>query len=198
MSETNTDSFFVTGKSLKTDINDLSMRLFMNKANYNKYIEKTDPKEHEHREEYLGKLSRLRARIMDITLQKIQLPDKQHTTDLDSAFEHYMRACIKHFDMQEIENKNIFNHENDVDNEDDNTLFTNTGEILGLEKFYKENDHDNYDNDDDDDDCVYDLHLPPMINNYNGPLLQSFWGKPILKKTLNRNPKKYFEKKEEK
>ena len=43
---------------------------------------------------------------------------------------------------------------------------------------------------DDDDDMVNDIHLPPMINNFTLPIMQSFWGKPVNKAPLTQNEKK--------
>jgi hypothetical protein len=184
MTDSKTESLIVTGKSIN-DLDDISMRLFMNKSNYNKYIEKTNPKEHEDRENYIYKLNKYMNQIMDITTEKIENHLLQHTTDLDNAFEKYMRTCIKHFEMKEIENKNSYNR-----NEDEDSLFVNMDENTGCTKSRNDNDID------EEDDGVYDLHLPPMINNFTEPFVQSFWGKPIKKTNGSHNPKKFFSKKE--
>jgi hypothetical protein len=181
MTDTKTESLIVTGKSIN-ELDDISMRLFMNKSNYNKYIEKTNPKEHEERKNYIYKLNKYMNQIIDITNEKIENHLLQHTADLDNAFENYMRTCIDHFEMKEIENQNSYNRNEDID-----SLFVNMDEKTVCTKY-----NNNYE----EDDGVYNLHLPPMINNFAEPLVQSFWGKSIKKANVSQNPKKYFSKKE--
>lgn len=169
------------------DLDDMTMRLFMNKTNYNRYIEKTDPKEHEERKKYQEKLKKYEGKIIELTKQKLYQPTLQITTNIDTVFEQFMRTCINHFEMKEIENKNKYN---DNDNEDDDDgLFVNMDS--------DNNDNDNLDNKDSDNDSDnFDVHLPLMVDNFSQPIMKSFWGKSIQKNKIpsNTNAHKFFSK----
>ena len=128
---------------------------------------------------YIKKLTKYRSKIIDLTVLKSQEHNLHHTTDLDNAFEQYMRTSIKYLEMKEIENNNKYNHTSD-----DDSLFVNMDNAVGLDKT------SDYYCDDDDDDMVNDIHLPPMINNFTLPIMQSFWGKPVNKAPLTQNEKK--------
>jgi hypothetical protein len=83
----------------------------MNKTTYQKYIEKTDPKKFEENRTYKEKVGLYRSRILEITKEYLENPDKQVSLDMNHAFYEYSQSCIRHFE------------DLDVNAIDDNTLF---------------------------------------------------------------------------
>lgn len=93
------------------DIDKLTLELLMNKTTYQKYIEKTDPKKFEENRSYKEKVELYSSRILEITKEYLENPDKQISLDMNHAFYEYSQSCIRHFE------------DVDVNELDDNTLF---------------------------------------------------------------------------
>jgi len=97
------------------------MELMMNKSHYNKYLAKNDPDRHVQYQERMRKINKHKAAIITLTHEllddstKTGVPEK-HTHDVNTAFDDYLKACIKYFEMRELEND---------DAADPDTLFTN-------------------------------------------------------------------------
>jgi len=93
------------------DIDKLTLELLMNKTTYQKYVEKTDPKKFEENKTYKEKVELYKSRILEITKEYLENPDKQVSLDMNHAFYEYSQSCIRHFE------------DIDVNAIDDDTLF---------------------------------------------------------------------------
>jgi hypothetical protein len=87
-----------------TTIDKLTLEIMGNKTKYKKYLSKTDPDKYQEIQEYTMKLKQYETDISLIINDYIHSPNKQITTDLDEAFEHFAKSCIKYLEMKEFEN----------------------------------------------------------------------------------------------
>lgn len=94
-------------KKEMTDLEKLSMSLFMNKKTYNKYINKNDEETIKRNEE----MEKYREEIIDLTNKKLRDMDYQITTEIDDIFNSYIKALTRHFELKEVEETNKYNIE---------------------------------------------------------------------------------------
>jgi len=111
-------------------IDKVTLELLMNKNHYNRYISQTDPKKHQEYQDHLAKIRKYRTTIMEMTDEFLDNPDKQVTTEVNEAFDLYVRTLIRHFECKKMENSEkdedmLFNN---VDNE--------TEEIVASKSFW--------------------------------------------------------------
>jgi hypothetical protein len=93
------------------NIDKLTLELLMNKTTYQKYVEKTDPKKFEENRSYKEKVKIYKSRILEITKEYLENPDKQVSLDMNHAFYEYSQSCIRHFedrDVNELDDDNLF------------------------------------------------------------------------------------------
>ena len=116
-----------TDESVKPVNNDfvdkVTLELLMNKNHYNRYLSQTDPKKHQEHLNHLEKIRKYRSKIMNTTTEFLNNPDHQITTEVNEAFDHYVRTLIRHYECKEKE----FPEES---NQDEDTLFGNMEEPL--------------------------------------------------------------------
>jgi len=79
-----------------SNIDQLTLELFMNKKNYKKYIEKTDPRKHAEIQSHHLDLQRYRGSIISMTDDLLENPNLQITTEIGDIFEAYTKAIIRH------------------------------------------------------------------------------------------------------
>jgi len=94
-------------KKEMTDLEKLSMSLFMNKKTYNKYINKNDEEIVKKKED----IEKYREEIVDLTNIKLRDIDYQITTEIDDIFNSYVKALIRHLELKEVEETNKYNIE---------------------------------------------------------------------------------------
>ena len=92
-----------TTKSM--DLDKLTLELLMNKTNYKKYIEKTDPKKFDERQTFLARVRKYRARILALTEDYLENPDIQITLDMNQAFDDYVKSAIRHIEDEDIQSR---------------------------------------------------------------------------------------------
>jgi len=102
-------------------VDKITLELLMNKNHYNRYISKTDPKRHEEYVEHMEKVKKYTEHILNTTRDFLDDPNHQVTTEVNEAYENYVRTLICHFDYKRMENLN----ENHNDDNDDDVLFGN-------------------------------------------------------------------------
>ena len=107
-------------------IDKLTLELLINKNQYNKYLSQTNPEKYKQHREHLDKVSKYRGKIMAMFSQLIENPEKQITTKINESFDHFVRTCINHFEMKELDYQT--SHEKEVEDEDD-TMFGNCESI---------------------------------------------------------------------
>ena len=119
-------------KSTNQHIDKLTLEFLINKTQYNKYLAKSDPKMYEENMTHCYKINKYKDKIVEITNNYCNNPNRQITTNLDDAFNDYVRSCIQYFEMKELENidDSSSNHADEdtlfmnIDEKDDNTNHT--------------------------------------------------------------------------
>tara|TARA_E500000178_G_C16840652_1_gene670390 strand:+ start:64 stop:519 length:456 start_codon:yes stop_codon:yes gene_type:complete len=96
---------------LSNDVDQMTMELLMNKNSKHKYKSKTNPENKLMYIDHNNELLKYKTQILEITEQKINDSHTQINGDLDTIFDAYVLACIRHFKQKEIERSNLFNEE---------------------------------------------------------------------------------------
>jgi hypothetical protein len=103
-------------------IDKLTLELLMNKSHYKRYIANTDPTKHAEMVKHNALITKYKYKIMNITNDMLSDPSKQITTNVNEAFNGYVKTLIQYFQMKELENTS-----NERSDEDD-VLFGNMDE----------------------------------------------------------------------
>lgn len=85
-------------------IDKLTLELLINKSQYKKYVQKTDPAKYSENQVYLGKIDKYRYKIEQLCSTLLENPEQQITTDIDRDFAHFMKTLIQYFELKEMEN----------------------------------------------------------------------------------------------
>jgi hypothetical protein len=85
------------------NIDKLTLELLMNKTNYNKYMEKTNPEKHKEQREFHQKIKKFGPRIQHLTRKFLENPDFQINLEMDDMLEGYARTFIKYLEMKDLE-----------------------------------------------------------------------------------------------
>jgi hypothetical protein len=93
----------------RSDIDQMTLSLLMNKHSYNKIFSKQDPDKNHELKEYREKVEKFRHQIIEITKDKLADPELQITNTIDDVFEGYVKAIIQHLEQKETEQANKFN-----------------------------------------------------------------------------------------
>ncbi len=96
---------------LSNDVDQMTMELLMNKNSKHKYKSKINPENKLMYIDQNNELMKYKSQILEITEQKINNSHTQINGDLDTIFDAYALACIRHFKQKEIEKSNLFNEE---------------------------------------------------------------------------------------
>lgn len=106
----------ITPSYKSAEINKLTLELFMNKGQYQKYLGKTDPKKYEEHKQYLSNVNKYKSSILQITEELLEDSKKQITTEVNEIFEIYTKTLIDHLQQKEYEYADDDNNSNN--NED--------------------------------------------------------------------------------
>ena len=93
------------GNTSNEAIDKLTLELFMNKSKYNKYIQKTDPRAYEEKQQYVTNLNRHRHAILELTRTLLDDPDTMITTDVNAGFQDYSKTLISYLEMKTMESQ---------------------------------------------------------------------------------------------
>jgi hypothetical protein len=104
-------------------VDKVTLELLMNKNHYNRYLSQNDPKKHQEYLEHLAKVNKYRDRIVSTTKDFLDNTNHQITTEINEAFDYYLRTLIRHFECKEMENPEEFKQEDDM-------LFGNMDELI--------------------------------------------------------------------
>lgn len=85
------------------NIDKLTLELLMNKTNYNKYMEKTNPEKHKEQREFHQKIKKYAPQIQHLTRRFLENPDFQISLDINDMLEGYARTFIKYLEMKDLE-----------------------------------------------------------------------------------------------
>ena len=106
----------ITGMSCspKNDyIDEITLQLLINKQCKNKYYMQHDPDKYKEEEEYKEKMKYYKNDIHDIFRNYMNNPSCQISTALDDAYNIFIKACLKHFEIKSVEYENTYNNEDD-------------------------------------------------------------------------------------
>ena len=112
--EVETDSASIIANNNEM-IDKVTLELLMNKNHYKRYIANTDPTKHAEMVKHNALITKYKYKIMNITNEMLSDPSKQITTNVNDAFNGYVKTLIQYFQMKEFENKsNEHSDEDDV------------------------------------------------------------------------------------
>jgi hypothetical protein len=162
-------------------IDKLTLELLTNKNQYKKYLSKEDPKKFQENKDYLEKIQKNKSKILRITNEFLENPEKQFTTELNDMFLIFGKSMIKYIELKAVERENLYNDRDDSE-EDDDILF----DTEKMEETEQPNKSEIFD--------IFSLEktLPIKRND-----IQSFWGKQILRRDIIENTVLEREDKEE-
>jgi hypothetical protein len=96
-----------------SSIDKITLELLINKTQYNKYIQKTDPYKHNETQLYLDQMKKHKNNIEHMFLSLLENPEMQITTDINNDFTHFVKTCIQYFELKS--SGTLYNQEEDTD-----------------------------------------------------------------------------------
>jgi hypothetical protein len=100
------------------DIDALTLRLLSSKKKYNTYLSTVDPDKAAANETYKSNVAKYESRIKSLLSSYFKDPETQTTNEVDESIEACFKSLIKHFEIQDREEKQA---KNDYDEKDDET-----------------------------------------------------------------------------
>lgn len=116
ISMTSPDNEFDNVQSLPdnmSSIDKITLELLINKSQYNKYIQKTDPYKYNETQLYLDQMRKHKNNIEHMFLSLLENPEMQITTDINNDFTHFVKTCIQYVELKS--SGNLYNQEEDTD-----------------------------------------------------------------------------------
>ena len=113
-----------------SSIDKLTLELLINKSQYKKYVQKTDPHKHSETQIYLGKIIKYQNKIEQLFLSLLENPEMQITADINNDFSNFVKTCIQYFELKSSDTDNSYNQEDDDDIMFDGTIMNNTSTPL--------------------------------------------------------------------
>lgn len=96
-------------------IDKVTLELLMNKSHYKRYVAITDPAKHAETVKHNALIAKYNYKLTNLTNDLLNDPSKQITTDVNEAFNGYVKTLIQYFQMKELEHKtNEHSDEEDV------------------------------------------------------------------------------------
>ena len=77
--------------------------MMINKQYYHKFLEKTDPKKSEEHRLHLSKLNDYKTKILEITADLLNSPNKQINNDVNDGFLSYTKTLIHYIEANMLE-----------------------------------------------------------------------------------------------
>jgi hypothetical protein len=154
-------------------IDKLTLELLTNKSQYKKYLSKEDPKRFQENKEYLEKIQKNKSKILRITNEFLENPEKQFTTELNDMFLIFGKSMIKYIELKAVERENLYNENNNESEEEDDDILFDTEK---MEETEQPNKSDIFD--------IFSLEKTLPTKRHD---IQSFWGKQILRKDIIEN-----------
>jgi hypothetical protein len=96
-----------------SSIDKITLELLINKSQYNKYIQKTDPYKYNETQLYLDQMRKHKNNIEHMFLSLLENPEMQITTDINNDFTHFVKTCIQYVELKS--SGNLYNQEEDTD-----------------------------------------------------------------------------------
>jgi hypothetical protein len=113
-------------------IDQLTLELLMNKSQYNKYVEKSDPKKYNEIKERQTKLEHFKPRILEVTRELFDNPQPQISLDVNELFSNYTQAVIAYLELKDMDKSSEMNFRK---KEDEDVMFGRMDGELVLEDY---------------------------------------------------------------
>ena len=110
----------LSGSPKNEYIDEITLQLLINKQCKSKYLMQHHPDKYKEDEEYKEKIAYYKTDIENIFDDYLNIKSHQVSSNLDEAFDIFIRACLKHFEIKEVEQENTYN------NDDNEILFQNS------------------------------------------------------------------------
>ena len=78
------------------DMNDVTMKLLMNRGNYDKYVVKNNPEKMVETNEFIRDIQKYRSEILNITEEYINVSDTDINSYINDSFQEYAKSIIKY------------------------------------------------------------------------------------------------------
>jgi hypothetical protein len=106
------------------EIDQLTLKLLTSKKRYNHYLANADPEKSAEIEEYKEKVKKNVPRIKQLIGKYLENPETQTSNDIDDALENCFKLLIRHFEMQDYEDKCAKNNYDETDSsEEEESVF---------------------------------------------------------------------------
>jgi hypothetical protein len=152
------------------DIDALTLKLLTSKRRYNNYLATANPEKSTQIQEYYAKVRKSSGRIKQIIGKYLDNPETETSNEIDELMETCFKTLLKHFEMQDFEDKCAKHNFDAVDTSSDEDQDLNEEEGLN-----EENDEDDLNEEDEEEDKV------------KAKANASFWGKNVTK-TMGASP----------
>jgi len=86
-------------------IDQLTLKLLTSKKRYNNYLANANPEKSAEIEEYNQKVQKYVPRIKKLISKYLENPETQTSNEIDDMLESCFKILIKHFEMQDFEDK---------------------------------------------------------------------------------------------
>jgi hypothetical protein len=117
------------------DMNDVTMKLLMNRGNYDKYVVKNNPEKLLESSEFTRDLQKYKREILNITEEYVNDNSTDINSYINDSFHDYAKNIIKYLKHKEIMSENQFNEENDYQQSDD-VIFTKFDDNLPRKSYW--------------------------------------------------------------
>jgi hypothetical protein len=87
------------------EIDQLTLKLLTSKKRYNNYLASANPEKSAEIEEYNQKVKKYVPQIKKLIGKYLENPETQTSNDIDDVIESCFKLLIRHFEMQEYEDK---------------------------------------------------------------------------------------------
>ena len=150
------------------EIDCLTLKLLTSKKRYNNYLASANPDKSAEIREYNEKVIKNSGRIKKLIGKYLDNPETQTSNEIDDMLENCFKILLRHFDMQEFEEKCAKHGYDATDSsEEEETMFAN-----GEEEEEEEEQEEEHDNNDENKDKKREDREKPV---------SSFWGKNVNK-----------------
>jgi len=144
------------------EIDALTLKLLTSKKRYNNYLASADPDRSAVVQDYYKKVHKNTGRIKEVLGKYLENPETETTNDIDDAVENCFKVLIKHFEMQDFEEKCAKNNYDATDSSDED------------DKIFAGNEEQEEEGQEVEEEVTkVENPLPASIN--------SFWGKRVYK-----------------
>jgi len=143
------------------DIDALTLKLLTSKKRYNTYLASADPDRSAVVQDYYKKVQKNTGRIKEVLGKYLENPETETTNDIDDAIENCFKVLIKHFEMQDFEEKCAKNNYDATDSSDED------------DKIFAGNEEQEEGHEEEEEVTKVENPLPTNMN--------SFWGKRVYK-----------------